>query len=138
MSKSFHAHLSNVLYDRDNDGLLSNAEIDADAFQNQTFHVPLVERDLAAPGWKKVVSRKKITPRMRLSCAMESSQSLVFWPFLMYSLARIFSIDDVPWRVFNLEKIRLRRERDDELHLHVPSSVSMPSGDDKRWKLTCH
>jgi hypothetical protein len=58
----------------------------------------------------------------------------------MYSLARIFSIDDVPWRVFNLEKIRLRRERDDELHLHVPSSVStrMPSGNDKRWKLTCH
>lgn len=57
MSKSFHAHLSNVLYDRDNDGLLSNAEIDA--FQNQTFHVPLVERDLA--GWKKVVSRNNPT-----------------------------------------------------------------------------
>ena len=40
---------------------MSNAEIDADAFQNQTFHVPLVERDLAAPGWKKVVSRNNPT-----------------------------------------------------------------------------
>jgi hypothetical protein len=77
LSKSFHAHLSNVLYDRDNDGLLSNAEIDADAFQNQTFHVPLVERDLAAPGWKKVVSRKKITPRMRLSLIVRDGKFTV-------------------------------------------------------------
>lgn len=41
------------MYDRDNDGLLSNAELDA--FQYQTFAVPLVEQDLA--GWKKVISR---------------------------------------------------------------------------------
>mmetsp|Transcript_7729 Transcript_7729/g.11232 ORF Transcript_7729/g.11232 Transcript_7729/m.11232 type:complete len:780 (-) Transcript_7729:360-2699(-) len=41
------------MYDRDNDGLLSNTELDA--FQYQTFAVPLVEQDLA--GWKKVISR---------------------------------------------------------------------------------
>ena len=41
------------MYDKDNDDLLSNAEINA--FQNDAFRVPLVERDLA--GWKKVVSK---------------------------------------------------------------------------------
>jgi GTPase SAR1 family protein len=41
------------IYDQDHDGLLSNAELDT--FQYQTFHLPLVERDLRH--WKKVVAR---------------------------------------------------------------------------------
>ena len=48
---------SNVIYDKDNDGLLSNAEINQ--FQSDAFSVPLVERDLA--GWKKVVSKNNPT-----------------------------------------------------------------------------
>jgi hypothetical protein len=109
------------MYDRDNDGLLSNAEIDA--FQNQTFHVPLVERDLA--GWKKVVSRNNPTDEavVRDGKFTVSGFLAIFDVFI--SQNRL----DVPWRV--LRKFGY----DDELHLHVPSSVSMPS-DDKRWKLT--
>lgn len=77
------------MYDRDNDGLLSNAELDA--FQYQTFAVPLVEQDLA--GWKKVISRHA------------DEQVVMDGKFTVAGFLAIFDVFisqnrlDVPWKV---------------------------------------
>lgn len=109
------------MYDLDNDGLLSNAELDA--FQNQTFHVPLVEKDLA--GWKKVVHRNNPTdePVVRDGKFTEAGFLAIFDVFI--SQNRL----DVPWKV--LRKFGY----DDDLVLHVPPSISAPT-DDAHWKLS--
>jgi GTPase SAR1 family protein/Ca2+-binding EF-hand superfamily protein len=110
------------MYDRDNDGLLSNAELDA--FQNQTFHVPLVERDLA--GWKKVVQRNNPTDE----AVVQDGKFTVAGFLAIFDVFISQNRLDVPWRV--LRKFGY----DDELRLHVPSSVSSIQENDKHWKLS--
>jgi len=109
------------MYDRDNDGLLSNAELDA--FQNQTFRVPLVEKDLA--GWKKVVHRNNPTEE----AVVRDSKFTVAGFLAIFDVFISQNRLDVPWRVLRTFGY------DDELRLHVPPSVSAQA-DDKHWKLS--
>lgn len=109
------------MHDKDNDGLLSNAELDV--FQNQTFQVPLVEKDLQ--GWKKVVHRNNPfeEPVVKDGKFTVAGFLAIFDVFI--SQNRL----DVPWRV--LRKFGY----DDELNLHIPPSVEAQL-EDGHWKLS--
>jgi Ras family protein T1 len=116
------------IYDKDNDFLLSNSELIA--FQNETFHVPLMERDLA--GWKKVVSRNNPTQEavVREGKFTVSGFISIFDVFIDQNRL------DVPWRMFR------NFGYDDDLNLDIPASVTFPDGlvgDDnsiQNWKLS--
>lgn len=110
------------MYDKDYDGLLSNAELDA--FQYQTFHIPLVERDVS--GWKKVVSRNNPTDE----AVIEDGKFTVAGFLAIFDVFISQNRLDVPWRV--LRKFGY----DDELRLEIPPTVTTPSEDKQSWKLT--
>lgn len=116
------------MYDKDNDDLLSNAEINA--FQNDAFRVPLVERDLA--GWKKVVSKNN-----------PSEESVIRnGKFTVAGFLAIFDVFisqnrlEVPWRILRAFGY------DDDLNLDIPESVTSPPPADAyyseypSWSLT--
>jgi Ras family protein T1 len=101
------------MYDQDHDGLLSNAELDA--FQYQTFRLPLLDKDLA--GWKKVVSRNNNT----------THEVVKDGKFTVVGFLAIFDVFisqnrlDVPWKV--LRKFGYS----DELELRLPTKSSSSS-----------
>jgi GTPase SAR1 family protein/Ca2+-binding EF-hand superfamily protein len=102
------------MYDRDHDGLLSDAELNR--FQRETYHVAVFERDFAA--WKKVVTRNN-----------PDEQVLVDGRFTIEGFLAIFDVFisqnrlDVVWQA--LRKFGY----DDDLNLHVPESVTTPAED---------
>lgn len=118
------------MFDKDHDGLLSDAEIDR--FQRDTYHVAIFDRDLAA--WKKVVSRSNPSE--------ENEAVLQDGKFTIQGFLTIFDVFisqnrlDVVWQCLR------KYNCDDELNLHVPDSVTNPTDEGTvtspavGWKLT--
>jgi Ras family protein T1 len=109
------------MFDKDNDGLLSNAELDA--FQYQTFRVPFVERDIT--GWKKVVSRNNPTDE----AVVQDGKFTVAGFLAIFDVFISQNRLDLPWKVLR------RFGYDDDLNLNIPATVTTPA-DDKSWKLS--
>jgi len=118
------------MFDKDHDGLLSDAELER--FQRDTYHVAVFDRDLAA--WKKVVTRNNPS---------ESNESVLQdGKFTIQGFLTIFDVFisqnrlDVVWQA--LRKFNY----DDDLNLHVPDSVTNPEDESPgssaavSWKLT--
>lgn len=118
------------MFDKDHDGLLSDAELER--FQRDTYRVAVFDRDLAA--WKKVVSRNNPS---------ESNESVLQdGKFTIQGFLTIFDVFisqnrlDVVWQA--LRKFNY----DDDLNLHVPDSVTNPedespgSSSGLSWKLS--
>ena len=105
------------MFDKDHDGLLSDAELDR--FQRDTYHVAVFDRDLAA--WKKVVSRNN--PSENNESVLQDGK------FTIQGFLTIFDVFisqnrlDVVWQA--LRKFNY----DDDLNLHVPDSVTNPEDD---------
>lgn len=112
------------IYDRDNDGLLSNDELDA--FQCQAFPVRLVERDFA--GWKKVVSRNNITD----DAVVQDGKFTVSGFLAIFEVFITQNRLESPWRALRYFGY------DDELSLDVPPSVTSPLDDKvaRNWRLS--
>ena len=110
------------MYDRDNDGLLSNAELGCLSKSNVSCTI-----GRTGLGGMEKGCHPGIILQMKLSFGMESLQSSGFLAIfdVFISQNRL----DVPWRV--LRKFGY----DDELCLHVPPSISAQT-DDKHWKLS--
>jgi mitochondrial Rho GTPase 1 len=96
------------MYDRDHDGLLSHSELDR--FQNETFHVPVYERDLT--GWKKVVARNNPNEEVVRDGKFTVAGFLAIFDVFI-SQNRL----DVPWQALRTFGY------DDNLNLQVPDSV---------------
>lgn len=112
------------MYDRDHDGLLSDAEIHR--FQRDTYQVAIFERDLAA--WKKVVTRT-------------TDEEAPVLQDEMFTIAGFLTIFDIFISHNRLEVVwqALRKfGYDDDLILHVPESVTAPPMDARRptWRLS--
>jgi len=118
------------MFDKDHDGLLSDAELER--FQRDTYRVAVFDRDLAA--WKKVVSRNNPS---------ESNESVLQdGKFTIQGFLTIFDVFisqnrlDVVWQA--LRKFNY----DDDLNLHVPDSVTNPEDESPgspsglSWKLS--
>jgi hypothetical protein len=112
------------MYDRDHDGLLSDAELDR--FQRETYHVAVFDRDLAA--WKKVVTRNNPTDEAVIQDGIFTIPGFLAIFDVFISQNRL----DVVWQA--LRKFGY----DDDLNLHVPDSVTHPNDDSlaKDWKLS--
>jgi Ras family protein T1 len=112
------------MYDRDHDGLLSDAELDR--FQRETYHVAVFDRDLAA--WKKVVTRNNPTDEAVIQDGIFTIPGFLAIFDVFISQNRL----DVVWQA--LRKFGY----DDDLNLHVPESVTHPNDDSlsKDWKLS--
>mmetsp|Transcript_23600 Transcript_23600/g.48859 ORF Transcript_23600/g.48859 Transcript_23600/m.48859 type:complete len:734 (+) Transcript_23600:661-2862(+) len=104
------------MYDKDNDGLLSNAEINT--FQNDAFNVPLVERDLA--GWKKVVSKNNPTT----DAVIREGKFTVAGFLAIFDVFISQNRLEVPWRILRTFGY------DDDLNLEIPDSVTWPLSSD--------
>ena len=104
------------MYDKDNDGLLSNAEINT--FQNDAFSVPLVERDLA--GWKKVVSKNNPTT----DAVIREGKFTVAGFLAIFDVFISQNRLEVPWRILRTFGY------DDDLNLEIPDSVTWPLSSD--------
>ena len=105
------------MFDKDHDGLLSDAELDR--FQRDTYNVAVFDRDLAA--WKKVVSRNN---------PFQSNESVLQdGKFTIHGFLTIFDVFisqnrlDVVWQALR------KYNYDDDLNLHVPDSVTNPQDD---------
>lgn len=96
------------IYDRDHDGLLSHSELDR--FQNETFHVPVYERDLT--GWKKVVARNNPNEEVVRDGKFTVAGFLAIFDVFI-SQNRL----DVPWQALRTFGY------DDSLNLKVPDAV---------------
>jgi len=110
------------IYDQDHDGLLSNVELDT--FQYQTFHVPLVERDLT--GWKKVVNKHNPTPTEKV---IQDGKFTVPGFLAIFDVFISQNRLDVPWRVLR------RFGYDDDLNLQIPEKVTSAQQQDG-WRLS--
>jgi Ras family protein T1 len=112
------------MYDRDHDGLLSDAELDR--FQRETYHVAVFDRDLAA--WKKVVTRNNPTDEAVIQDGIFTIPGFLAIFDVFISQNRL----DVVWQA--LRKFGY----DDDLNLHVPDSITHPNDDSlgKDWKLS--
>lgn len=108
------------MYDRDHDGLLSHSELDR--FQNETFHVPVYERDLT--GWKKVVARNNPNEEVVRDGKFTVAGFLAIFDVFI-SQNRL----DVPWQALRTFGY------DDNLHLQVPDSVR-EGGEGTTWSLS--
>jgi GTPase SAR1 family protein/Ca2+-binding EF-hand superfamily protein len=96
------------IFDKDHDGLLSDAELDR--FQRETYHVAVFDRDLAA--WKKVVTR--------------NAPDAVVLHNGKFTTAGFFAIFDVFISQNRLDVVwqALRKfQYDDDLNLHIPETV---------------
>jgi GTPase SAR1 family protein len=100
------------IYDKDNDGLLSNAEINQ--FQSDAFSVPLVERDLA--GWKKVVSKNNPTT----DAVIRDGKFTVSGFLAIFDVFITQNRLEVPWKILRYFHY------DDQLNLEVPEDVTSP------------
>jgi len=100
------------MYDVDNDGLLSNAELNA--FQNRAFHVPLVERDVS--GWKKVVSKHNPSEER----VIQDGKFTVCGFLAIFDVFISQNRLEVPWRILRTFGY------DDDLNLEIPHSVLFP------------
>ena len=121
-------------YDRDRDGLLSDAELDR--FQRETYHSAVFDRDFTA--WKKVVTRHASSDQtvvLQEGKFTEAGFLAIFDVFI--SQNRL----DVVWQALR------EYHYDDDLKLHIPRSVIDPfdcsgQGSDTAglppdsWKLT--
>lgn len=109
------------MYDQDHDGLLSNAELDA--FQYQTFRLPLLDKDLA--GWKKVVSRNNTTQEVVKDGKFTVAGFLAIFDVFI-SQNRL----DVPWKVLRKfgysNELELRLPGDRKTSSSSPSSLPSP------------
>lgn len=101
------------MFDRDNDGLLADAELYQ--FQRETFSVTVFDKDLSA--WKKVVTRNN---------PFESEESVLQdGKFTVQGFLTIFDVFisqnrlDVVWQA--LRKFNY----DDDLNLEIPDSISI-------------
>lgn len=101
------------IYDKDNDGLLSNAEINQ--FQSDAFSVPLVERDLA--GWKKVVSKNNPTT----DAVIRDGKFTVPGFLAIFDVFITQNRLEVPWKILRYFHY------DDELNLEIPEDVISPA-----------
>jgi hypothetical protein len=102
------------MYDQDHDGLLSNAELDA--FQYQTFRLPLLDKDLA--GWKKVVSRNNTTAQEVVKDGKFTVAGFLAIFDVFISQNRL----DVPWKVLR----KFGYSNDLELRLSTTKASSSP------------
>lgn len=84
------------IFDSDNDGLLSNAELDA--FQYHTFKLPLVDRDLQ--GWKKIVSRNNSLQQQHQVVMLQDGKFTVAGFLAIFDVFISQNRLDVPWKVF--------------------------------------
>lgn len=84
------------MFDSDNDGLLSNAELDA--FQYHTFKLPLVDRDLQ--GWKKIVSRNNSLQQQHQVIMLQDGKFTVAGFLAIFDVFISQNRLDVPWKVF--------------------------------------
>ena len=100
------------IYDKDNDGLLSNAEINQ--FQSDAFSVPLVERDLA--GWKKVVSKNNPTT----DAVIRDGKFTVSGFLAIFDVFITQNRLEVPWKILRYFHY------DDYLNLEIPEDVPSP------------
>ena len=100
------------IYDKDNDGLLSNAEINQ--FQSDAFSVPLVERDLA--GWKKVVSKNNPTT----DAVIRNGKFTVSGFLAIFDVFITQNRLEVPWKILRYFHY------DDDLNLEIPEDVTSP------------
>jgi len=111
------------MFDRDHDGLLSDAELDR--FQRETYHVAVFDRDFAA--WKKVVTRNNPSPT---EVVIQDGKFTVAGFLAIFDVFISQNRLDVVWQA--LRKFGY----DDDLNLHVPESVIAPSDDNAGWKLS--
>ena len=79
------------MFDTDNDGLLSNSELDA--FQYHTFPLPLSNRDLQ--GWKKIITRSNTSNQVLL----QDGKFTVDGFFAIFEVFITQNRLDVPWKV---------------------------------------
>jgi GTPase SAR1 family protein/Ca2+-binding EF-hand superfamily protein len=118
------------MYDKDNDGLLSDAEWDR--FQRETFHFAIVDHDLAA--WKKVLTRNN--PSESEEHVLQDDKFTVQGFLTMFDVFISQNRLDVVWQA--LRKFNY----DDDLNLHIPDSIVNPEQYDMRttisssWKLS--
>lgn len=112
------------MYDADNDGLLSDPELDC--FHRETFRVPVIDRDFAS--WKKVVSRNNPT----------DEEVVRDGKFTIPGFLAIFDVFisqnklDVVWQALR------NFGYDDDLNLHIPESITAPADEkvEQNWRLT--
>lgn len=113
------------MYDTDNDGLLSDAELDQ--FHREAFSTPVMDRDFAA--WKKVVTRNNPTGEMVVKDNKFTIPGFLAIFDVFISQNRL----DVVWQA--LRKFGY----DDDLRLDIPESIIGPPPHDKtdgNWRLT--
>lgn len=113
------------MYDADNDGLLSDAELDQ--FHREAFSSPVMDRDFAA--WKKVVTRNNPTGEVVVRDNKFTIPGFLAIFDVFISQNRL----DVVWQA--LRKFGY----DDDLRLDIPESMTgLPAHDktDDNWRLT--
>lgn len=116
------------MFDKDYDGLLSDAEWDR--FQRDTFHFAIVDRDLAA--WKKVLTRNN--PSETEEHVLHEDKFTIQGFFTMFDIFISQNRLDVVWQA--LRKFNY----DDDLNLHIPDSILNPEEgvgvSTSSWKLS--
>lgn len=113
------------MYDADNDGLLSDAELDQ--FHREAFATPVMDRDFAA--WKKVVTRNNPTGEVVVKDNKFTIPGFLAIFDVFISQNRL----DVVWQA--LRKFGY----DDDLRLDIPESLIGPPPNEKaddNWRLT--
>lgn len=110
------------MYDADNDGLLSDAELDQ--FHREAFRTPVIDRDFAA--WKKVITRNNPTEEVVVKDGKFTIPGFLAIFDVFISQNRL----DVVWQ--GLRKFGY----DDDLRLDIPDSVTESEYFDENWRLT--
>jgi mitochondrial Rho GTPase 1 len=113
------------MFDRDHDGLLSDAELDR--FQRETYHVDVFDRDFAA--WKKVVTRNNLSDEI----VIQDGKFTISGFLAIFDVFICQNRLDVVWQALR------KFQYDDNLNLHVPDSVTAPLGDyvlSDNWRLS--
>jgi GTPase SAR1 family protein/Ca2+-binding EF-hand superfamily protein len=116
------------MFDKDYDGLLSDAEWDR--FQRETFHFAIVDHDLAA--WKKVLTRNN--PSETEEQVLQDDKFTIQGFLTMFDVFISQNRLDVVWQA--LRKFNY----DDDLNLHIPDSIMNPEDNvgvtTSSWKLS--
>ena len=116
------------MFDKDYDGLLSDAEWDR--FQRDTFHFAIVDHDLAA--WKKVLTRNN--PSETEEHVLQDDKFTIQGFLTMFDVFISQNRLDVVWQALR------KFSYDDDLNLHIPDSIINPEDDagviTSSWKLS--
>ena len=116
------------MFDKDYDGLLSDAEWDR--FQRDTFNFAIVDSDLAA--WKKVLTRNNLSETEER--VLQDDKFTIQGFLTMFDVFIGQNRLDVVWQA--LRKFNY----DDDLNLHIPDSIMNPEDDvggtTSSWKLS--